>query len=161
MLEQIGSDRRKNENPLGDLFKTSAVLRIGAGLVLMSRHAWDALIAAYQFLWKEVPWDLVTTFAKEGVPLPHLAAPTAALLLFVIATSWIVGFLSRLFAFLLFLSSGLALLFAQGDYAAFSELCWLYLLIAFTLMLFGSGAISLDRLFNIGARPRKSRTHRY
>jgi hypothetical protein len=43
--------------------------------------------------------------------------------------------------------------------AIYIEAAWLYLLIAFTLLLFGSGAISLDKLFRLGeswsSRPRK------
>ena len=79
MLESYGPNPRQAQNPLGSLLKTSAILRIGAGIVLMTRHAWDAVFNAYHFLWKEVPWEWVTTFVNEGVPMAHLAAPFAAL----------------------------------------------------------------------------------
>ncbi len=163
MLEQVGGSRPKsNPNPLGGLFKTSAVLRIGSGLVLMTRHAWNGLFSAYEFVWKEVPWEWVTRFAEVGVPVPHLAAPTIALLLFAVALAWITGFLTRLFALLLLVISALALAFAGDDHAGFAELCWLYLLISFTLLLFGSGSLSLDRLFRFGTeRSSKPKTPRY
>ena len=161
MLESYGPNPRQAQYPLGSLLKTSAILRIGAGIVLMTRHAWDAVFNAYHFLWKEVPWEWVTTFVNEGVPMAHLAAPFTALSLFIIATTWIVGFLTRLFSVLMMLLCIAALGFASTEFAAFSELCWLYLLIAFTLTLFGSGAISLDKLFRIGSQRGKSSPQRY
>ncbi len=161
MLEQVGTRAKPRANPLGGLLKTSAVLRIGSGLVLMTRHAWDGLFDAYEFVWKEVPWAWVTAFAEEGVPVPHLLAPAAALLLFAIALAWISGFLTRFFALLLLGMSVVALGFVHDDHAAIAELCWLYLLISFTLVLFGSGSLSLDRLFRFGAertaKPKKTR----
>lgn len=161
LLEQVGTRPKTAANPLGGLLKSSAVLRIGSGLVLMTRHAWDGLFDAYEFVWKEVPWPWVTGFAGVGVPVPHLLAPAAALLLFAIALAWIAGFLTRFFALLLFAMAALALAFAHDDHAAFAELCWLYLLIAFTLILFGSGSLSLDRLFRFGAERSKPKTPRY
>ena len=162
MLEQVGSRSQPKPNPLGGLFKTSAVLRIGSGLVLMTRHAWDALFDAYEFVWKEVPWEWATAFGAQNVPLPHLLAPTAALVLFAIALAWTTGFLTRFFAFLMLVLCGIAMGFVHDDSAAFAELVWLYLLIAFTLVLFGSGSFSLDRLFRFGAeRSAKPKTFRY
>jgi uncharacterized membrane protein YphA (DoxX/SURF4 family) len=152
MLEHASTSPRAAEHPLSSLIKTSAILRIGTGIMLMSRHAWEGIWNAYQFLWKEQPWHWVVTFAEEGVPVPYLAAPFAALLLFVVALAFIVGFVTRLFAAILLSLCCIALLFAQNDYAAFSELCGLYGLISFTLLLFGSGAVSLDQLITLGSR---------
>lgn len=159
MLESFAP--RQAPHPLASLLKSSAVLRIGAGIVLLTRHAWDALFDAYQFVWKEVPWDWVPVFSREAVPLPHLAAPAAAFLLFVIAAAWITGFLTRLFAALMLVLCAASLAFASTEFGAFSELCWLYLLISFTLVLFGSGAISLDQLFRIGSRRGKPPAKRF
>lgn len=161
MLESYGPNPRQEQNPLGSLLKTSAILRIGAGIVLVTRHAWDAVFNAYQFFWNEVPWDWVTTFGSQGVPMGHLSAPFVALTLFVVASTWIVGFLTRLFSVLMMMLCIAALGFASTEFAAFSELCWLYLLISFTLTLFGSGAISLDQLFRIGSQWGKSSPQRY
>ena len=157
MIEQIGGSSRPPSNPIGSLFQTPALLRIGAGVVLMSRHAWDAVFKAYHFIWHEAAWDWKLAFESAGVPYPHLAAPTVAVLLAVIAASWILGFLTRLFS-LLFIPIGLlGLMFAKASFPALSELCLLYLLISSTLMLYGSGAISIDQLFNLGSRRKSSR----
>jgi len=161
MLESYGPNPRADQNPLASLFKTASVLRIGAGVVLMTRHAWDATFNAYQFVWKEIPWEWLPVFVKEGVPLPHLSAPAVAAALFLVALSWITGFLTRFSAVFMIALSAAALGFASTDYRAFSELCWLYLLISFTLTLFGSGAISLDRLFRIGSTWGKTPPNRY
>lgn len=161
MLESYGPNPRQAPNPLGSLLKTSAILRIGAGIVLMTRHAWDAIFDSYHFIWKEVPWDWVTVFVSQSVPIPHLTAPFTAFCLFIVATAWIVGFLTRLFSVLMMFLCLAALGFASTEFAAFSELCWLYLLIAFTLTLFGSGAISVDKLFRIGSQRTKTPSNRY
>jgi uncharacterized membrane protein YphA (DoxX/SURF4 family) len=161
MLESYGSKPRVDQNPLASLFKTASVLRIGAGLVLLTRHAWEASLKAYQFVWKELPWDWVPIFVEQGVPMAHLAAPTTAAILIVVSFSWITGFLTRFSAALMIALCATALGFASTDYGAFSELCWLYLLTAFTLTLFGSGAISLDQLFRIGSRWGKKSPNRY
>ena len=163
MLEQVGSGSRAKENPLLPLLKSTAVLRIGSGLVLMFRHAWEAIIQAYQFIWKEIPWDWVLLLEAERVPFPHLMAPALAVLLFAVAAAWIIGFLTRLFAVLMLALSGLALSTAGADHPAFSELSWLYALIAFTLLLYGSGAISLDQLFRWGSHrpPQRSQLKRF
>lgn len=163
MLEQVGSSSRQPKNPLLPLLKSTAVLRIGAGVVLMSRHAWEGLLQAYDFLWKETPWDWVPLLEAEKVPFPHLVAPALAVLLFAIATAWIAGFLTRLFALLMLVLSGIALSTAGAAHPAFSELGWLYGLIAITLILYGSGAFSLDQLFQWTSRrpPQRSQFSRY
>lgn len=161
MLESYGSKPRADQNPLASLFKTASVLRIGAGLVLLTRHSWEAALKAYQFVWKELPWDWVPIFVEQGVPMAHLAAPTTAAILLVVSLSWITGFLTRFSAALMIALCAAALGFASTDYGAFSELCWLYLLTAFTLTLFGSGAISLDQLFRIGSRWGKKSPNRF
>lgn len=161
MLESFGPPPRAAQSPLVSLIQTTSVLRIGAGIVLMTRHAWEAILAGYQFVWKEMPWDWIPVFAKEGVPMPHLFAPAIAVVLFVVALSWITGFLTRLFSVLMLVLCLASIGFASMDYGAFSELCWLYLLISFTLTLFGSGVISLDKLFRIGSEWGKTPPHRY
>lgn len=161
MLEQVGTRPKTRPPPLGGLLQTSAILRIGSGLVLMTRHAWDGLIAAYEFVWREIPWEWVGAFDAQGVPMPHLLAPLAALLLFVISLAWITGFLTRLFAALLLGMTAVALGFVHDDHAAVAELCWLYALIAFTLLLFGSGSLSLDRLFRLGFKRTKPSSLRF
>jgi uncharacterized membrane protein YphA (DoxX/SURF4 family) len=67
-----------------------------------------------------------------------------------VAFSWISGFLTRLFAvfFLPVVITALVLLQKAGS--PMVESAWLYLFITVTLLLFGSGAISVDQLFRLG-----------
>ncbi|MCB1225199.1 MAG: hypothetical protein KDK99_05245 [Verrucomicrobiales bacterium] len=160
MIEQIGgsSASRRGDHPLGALFQTTAVLRIGAGVLLLSRHLWQALPAAHQFIWKEVPWAWKTAFEDAGVPYPHLVAPAVAVVLALVCASWILGFLTRFFSLLFMVVAVAALLVDRHAHPEFGELCWLYLIIAFTLCLFGSGAVSLDQLFQLGSRRKAPRS---
>lgn len=146
---------------IGGLFKTVSILRIGSGLVLALFHAWQGAIGAWQFLWQEKAWNWVTILNEAQAPYPHLVAPAAAALLAAVAVSWIVGFLTRLFSFL-FIPLGIgALALAERIEAPQVETCWLYLLIAVTLMLFGSGNVSLDWFFQLARRPKKEKPQRW
>jgi hypothetical protein len=60
----------------------------------------------YQFFWNEQPWAWVTAFHEAGMPYAHFLAPFVAMLIVGVAVSWIIGFLTRLFAFLIFLPRG-------------------------------------------------------
>lgn len=157
MIEHIGGNPAAAQNPLGSLFKTVAVLRIGAGLLLMSHHGFSAALSAYHFLWKEEPWAWVTLFRDAGLPYAHLLAPFVALVVAGVALSWIVGFLTRLFAviFLPVIITTLVLLQKAGSVQV--EAAWLYLFITATLLLFGSGAVSVDQLFRLGQGGAKKR----
>lgn len=139
------------QSPLGSLFKTIAIVRIGAGTLLMTRHGFAAAMGAYQFFWQEKAWAWPTLFHDAGVPYPHLLAPAVAVVVAGVALSWILGFLTRLFAvvFLPVIITALVLLQKAG--APQAETAWLYLFITVTLILFGSGAVSLDKLFRLGA----------
>lgn len=155
------SSRPMVEDEFGELFKTVSVLRIGSGLILALFHAWDGAVGAWHFLWQEQAWDWVSALNQAQVPYPHLVAPAAAGLLAAVAISWMVGFLTRLFS-LLFLPVGIgALIVAERVDAPQVETCWLYLVIAATLLLFGSGNISLDRLFRAGHELAKDRPQRW
>ena len=138
------------QSPLGSLFKTIAIVRIGAGTLLMTRHGFSAAMSAYRFFWQEQAWSWVPAFNEAGVPQAHLVAPVVALVVAGVALSWILGFLTRLFAvvFLPIIITALILLQKAGSVQA--ETAWLYLFITVTLILFGSGAVSLDQLFRLG-----------
>ncbi len=161
MLDYIGGNPAANANPWSSLFKTIAVLRIGTGILLLTRHAIVGVLGAYEFLWKEQPWGWVKAFSEAGLPYPQFTAPAAALVLGAVAVSFTAGFLTRLFALLFMPVLILFLAYAQQMAAAQVETAWLYLLISFTLLLFGSGAISIDKLFHIGeswaSRPKKKK----
>ena len=159
MLASFPQSPRNNTHPLGSLLKSTALLRIGAGIVLLTTRSWEAAVAAFHFFWRETPWPWVPLFEKHGVPLPHLAAPLAALALFAVSLSWISGFLTRFAAALLIVLCSLAMAF--GPDSVHAELCWLYRLIAAALLMYGSGSISLDRLFHLGAGWKKSPPNHY
>jgi uncharacterized membrane protein YphA (DoxX/SURF4 family) len=150
MIEHIGGNPAAAENPLSSLFKTVAVLRIGTGVLLMTRHAFSGAVEAYRFFWKEQPWAWVPAFHEAGLPYAHLLAPLTAVIVLGVAFSWISGFLTRLFAvfFLPVVITALVLLQKAGS--PMVEAAWLYLFITVTLLLFGSGAISVDQLFRLG-----------
>lgn len=150
MLDYSRGGSSAAPSPLGSLFKTIAIVRIGAGTLLMSRHGFGAALNAYQFFWKEQPWAWATAFRDSGIPYPHLVAPLVAVVVAGVALSWILGFLTRLFAvvFLPIIITALVLLQKAGSVQA--ETAWLYLFITVTLILFGSGSVSLDQLFRLG-----------
>jgi len=161
MIDYVGGKPAANQTPLSSLFKTIAVLRIGTGVMLMTRHGWDAGIGAYEFLWKEKSWEWVKTFSDVSLPFPQLLAPAVAIVVAAVALSWITGFLTRLFAIVFMPVLIGFLILGQKSGAIYTEAAWLYLFIAFTLLLFGSGAISLDKLFRLGeswgSKPKKKR----
>jgi len=150
MIEHVGGSPEANQNPWAQIFKSILVLRAGAGLLLMYRHGWQAVRDAYHFLWNEQPWTWVTLVKDAGLPLPHLLTPVLALVVTAVALSWITGFLTRLFAFLFLPLCGAFVLFASRAGSDAAETGGLYLLTSLTLLMFGSGAISLDQLFRIG-----------
>lgn len=157
MLEYTGGSPAAVQNPLGSLFKTVAIVRIGTGTLLMTRHGFGAALSAYQFFWKEQPWAWVPAFHDAGLPYPHLIAPLTALLVAGVALSWIVGFLTRLFAVLFLPVVITALVILQKAGSVQVEAAWLYLFITVTLLLYGSGAVSVDQLFRLGQGGSKKR----
>ncbi|TDU66648.1 TQO small subunit DoxD [Prosthecobacter fusiformis] len=157
MIEHIGGNPAANQSPWGSLFKTIVILRIGAGALLLTRHGWQAAQGAYDFLWKEQAWDWVKAFSDAGLPYPTLLAPTMAIIVAAVAVSWCLGFLTRLFA-VVFMPVAIGVIAMAGP--SYTEVGWLYMIISVTLLLYGSGAVSIDKLFRIGAswgQPKKKR----
>jgi uncharacterized membrane protein YphA (DoxX/SURF4 family) len=157
MLEYTGGSPAAVQSPLSSLFKTVAIVRIGTGTLLMTRHGFSAALSAYQFFWKEQPWAWVTAFHDAGLPYPHLVAPLTALLVAGVALSWIIGFLTRLFSVLFLPVVITALVILQKAGSVQVEAAWLYLFITVTLLLYGSGAVSVDQLFRLGQGGSKKR----
>ncbi|MBE7496053.1 MAG: DoxX family membrane protein [Verrucomicrobiaceae bacterium] len=152
MIEYYGENPAANQNPWSGLFKTIVVLRMGTGVLLLTRHGIAAVTGAYHFLWNEQEWDWARLFADNGVPYAHLTAPAVALVVAAVGLGWTLGFLTRFFAIVFLPVVITALIMLQRVGSVHVEAAWLYALITFTLLLFGSGAISLDKLFHIGGQ---------
>lgn len=152
MIEYYDENPSASQNPFSALFKTIAVLRIGTGVMLLTRHGISAVLGAYHFLWQEHPWDWPKSFAEAGIPYAHLAAPAAALIIASVGASWTLGFLTRFFSVLFMPVIITAIVVFTRSGSPHLEAAWLYAFISFTLILFGSGAISIDKLFHLGDR---------
>lgn len=150
MIEYYGESSAASKNPLAGLFKTIAILRIGTGLLLLSRHGIAAVKGAYDFLWNEKEWDWVTTFVDAGIPTAHLVTPAVAVVVAAVGVSWTLGFITRFFSLVFLPVIVTVIITLQGAGSPHMETAWLYTLISVTLLLFGSGTVSLDKLFNIG-----------
>jgi uncharacterized membrane protein YphA (DoxX/SURF4 family) len=157
MIEYTGGNPAAQDVSFGSFFKTIAILRIGAGVLLLVKHGIAAALGAYHFLWAEQEWDWAHLTAQAGLPYPHLITPLLALVVAAVGLSWTLGFLTRLFA-VVFLPVVIGfLIFTQFSGGPYVEVAWLYLIITATLMLYGSGALSLDKLFHLGADFRSGR----
>jgi uncharacterized membrane protein YphA (DoxX/SURF4 family) len=158
MIEHIGGNPAAAQNPWASLFKTVAILRIGTGTLLLVRHGIGGVTGAYEFFWKEKPWAWVGMFHEAGLPYAHLVAPLTAVIVGAVGLFWVLGFLTRLFAAAFLPVVITVLVIAHKTGSVLTETAWLYLFISITLLLFGSGAISVDQLFRFGqAGPRKRR----
>ncbi len=158
MLEFTGGSPAAAQTPLSSLFQTAAILRIGTGLLLMTRYGLDAVQNAYHFFFQEKPWAWVPAFHEAGMPYAHLLAPIVALIIVAVAVSWTIGFLTRLFAFAFLPVVITTLVVLQHAGSPRVEAAWLYLIITVTLLLFGSGTVSVDQLFRLGqSGPKKRR----
>lgn len=135
-----------------------AILRIGTGLLLFIMHGLEGLVRGWQFCWKQQPWAWVEQVALAGLPLAQVLAPAAAVITAGVGVAWVLGFFTRLFAFA-FMPVVLGALFMAEKLNAEPHAieCWLLLFISLALLLTGSGAISVDKLFKLGARPRKKK----
>ena len=141
-----------NENP----FRTMVVLRAGAGLVLFLQYALEGGIRAWQYIWQHKPWTFIDALKDAGLPLYEAAGPAAAFLALIVSVAWMLGFFTRLFS-ALFLPVILVGLSLAGRMHTESHLTegWLFGIIAASLILNGSGAISVDGLFRMASRPKK------
>ena len=158
MLEFTGGSPAAAQTPLSSLFQTAAILRIGTGLLLMTRYGLDAVQNAYHFFFQEKPWAWVPAFHEAGMPYAHLLAPIVALIIVAVAVSWTIGFLTRLFAFAFLPVVITTLVVLQHAGSPRVEAAWLCLIITVTLLLFGSGTVSVDQLFRLGqSGPKKRR----
>jgi uncharacterized membrane protein YphA (DoxX/SURF4 family) len=131
----------------------SAVLRVGTGVLLFVMHGLEGVLQGWAFCWKQQPWGWVDLLTQVGFPIPHILAPAAALTIAMVGVFWTLGFLTRLFAFLMIPVAGCGLLICERlNSEPHAIECWLVLFISIALMMIGSGALSLDGLFSLGSQ---------
>lgn len=140
-------------------FQTIAVLRIGAGFVLFLGYGLEATLKAWHFIWSHAPFPLVTALEQTWLPLPNVISPVVAFITATVSIAWILGFFTRLFAALFLPIPLFALMLASRMHFTETDcvVAWLFVFISATLLLFGSGQISIDGLFRLGGGSRKKR----
>lgn len=160
MLRPLSPLDNGSNNRSGGLlqeFQTIAVLRIGAGFVLFLGYGLEATLKAWHFIWSHAPFPLVTTLEQTWLPLPNVIAPVVSFIAMTVSMAWIVGFFTRLFAALFLPIPLFALMLASRTHATESDcvVAWLFVFISATLVLFGSGQLSIDGLFHLGGSKKK------
>lgn len=157
MLTSYGpSPSAKPEGPGLHHLRTIAPLRIGAGLILFFLYALEASVRSYELIWKHIPWAMTDTLQKAGIPYPGILAPAAAGIALVVAIFWVLGFLTRLFSIVFLpVNIGAIIVIERLNAESQAGVCWLFLFVTLTLILFGSGLVSVDALFHLGSRPKK------
>lgn len=134
-------------------------LRIGAGALLLYMHAWHGAANAWQHVWNQQPWDLISTMEQAGFnPLMgKIFGALAAVIAVFTAVSWILGFVTR-FSSTVFIPVVLGTLWVCNKSEMFfrAEAAVLYFLVAVTLLVNGSGWLAVDTLFGLRQERKKS-----
>ncbi|MEM7145772.1 MAG: DoxX family protein [Verrucomicrobiota bacterium] len=125
------------------------VLRTGLSATIFSLHGLPLFIAAWQSIWKKQPWDLVDTLTELQYPFPAIVSTAAALTLTIFPVSVFLGFLSRIASAILVVFLATVLVAANSLQGVISqEAIFLYLIGYSTVIVTGSGFISLDTAFH-------------
>lgn len=129
------------------------LLRAVTGTMVCYIHGWHKLAGGLAYLREGTPWKLVEEVAEMHFPAPVPSAFAATAVQLVGGALLAAGFYTRLNAFLLTGTLGVAVLqnlFAHRD----PQLAVLYTLVAATFTLVGGGRYSLDAsLAATGGRP--------
>lgn len=145
------------ENPLSRL-RTAVFLRVGTGLILLLYYGLAAAMQGYEFVWNGKPWEWVKLLTDADFPMPHILAPIAGGITALTAVSWILGFFTRLSAMLFLpVALGAIVLVERLDAGVHEPFVYALVLITITLMLYGSGYMSIDGLFKLVDRPKKKK----
>ncbi len=158
-ISDFDAGARDSHGGIMSVLRSTFVLRFGAGMVLFLEYGLEGTLRAWHAVWDHAPWPLVDTAAKTGVPWPTVLVPLAALTAGAVSLAWMLGFLTRFFSLLalpLLLGAGIVL--SRLNLDTQMTVCVLLGLIAVTLLMSGSGALSVDRLFQMMARPKKKKT---
>lgn len=145
-----GSSGSPRSHSIFDGLRTIAVLRIGAGLTLLLGYSLEATLNAWHFVWSHRAWQQLEALSKTALPFPQVLVPAAAFVSVTVAVAWILGFYTRLFSlvFIPLLLTSLIMVSGKAD-ESIVIVCWLFLFIAITLVLHGSGNFSADALFRL------------
>jgi uncharacterized membrane protein YphA (DoxX/SURF4 family) len=148
----------KSHNDWATEFRTVAVLRIGAALLVFLEYGLEGSIRAWSFIWRHTEWPVVDAIAAAGWPYPSALGPAAAFIALGVSIAWFFGFLTRVFsiAFLPVLFATL-LIVERANAGGHQAACWLLIFTSITLILYGSGKISLDWLFSLRSGKRSKR----
>ncbi len=135
-------------------------LRLGAALVLLYQHVWSQIPLAFQALWNAKAWDMIDQLTKAGLPFAKFLALLAVVMATLVSIGWLLGFLTRVCAFMLMpLALGALIVSNRNGIPSGSEISLLYFFIAITVAYSGPGWLSLDALFR--RRNRTSKKLRY
>ena len=135
-------------------------LRIGAALVLLYQHVWSQIPLAFQSLWNGKAWDMIDLLTRAGLPFPKFLALMTAVIATLVSVGWLMGFLTRVCAFMLMpVTLGALIVCNRNGNSSGSEISLLYFFIAVTVAYSGPGWLSLDALFR--RRGRSSKKLRY
>ena len=135
-------------------------LRLGAALVLLYQHVWSQIPPAFQALWNGKAWDIIDLLIKAGLPFPMFLGIVAAVIAALVSVGWLMGFLTRVCAFMLIpVALGALIVCNRNGNLSGSEISLLYFFIAVTVAYSGPGWLSLDALFR--RRGRSSKKLRY
>jgi uncharacterized membrane protein YphA (DoxX/SURF4 family) len=144
------SNNPQGPNPLlhGGIF----ILRAGLAAIMFFMHGLPHAIAAWSYIWKKQPWELVETLTELQYPFPAILSSSTAIILTIFPLSIFLGFLSRISAAILVVFL-VTILVAAGSLEGFitQESIFLYLIGYSTLIVTGSGQISLDTAFRRSA----------
>ncbi len=135
-------------------------LRLGAALVLLYQHVWSQIPLAFQALWNAKAWDMIDQLTKAGLPFAKFLALMAVVMATLVSVGWLLGFLTRVCAFMLMpVVLGALIVCNRNSIPSGSEIALLYFFIAITVAYSGPGWLSLDALFR--RRNRSSKKLRY
>jgi uncharacterized membrane protein YphA (DoxX/SURF4 family) len=161
MLDPLStfSQERDDDRGFGAILHSTIILRVGSGLALFFQYGLEGTLRAYHLIWNHTEWPAVAQVAAAGLPWPTLLTCVAGLGSMVVAIAWILGYLTRLFSFLVLpMLLGAGYVFAHHAAEGHTTVCGLFGLIAITLLGSGSGMWSLDRLFKLAAAPKRRKT---
>ena len=116
---------------------------VTAGSLLYFR-VWEEAKAGYARIWKEEPWPLIEQIRDVGFPQPVILAFTGAAVAFLAACLLVVGLVTRIASGAMILILIFVLIADMRIGGDALEVCLLYGICCFVLMVHGPGRIAVD-----------------